>query len=329
MSRHTGPVEQASLTTKPEQRQREAYLALARLDWDYAPRFLEIARKYPGVPRRDRCPGLARGQRVHAARVASGRRHPHPRPPGERRDDPDLSPIGDQAQPRPRRPPNGSSAPPRRRPRRPMRARPGLPEAGGPPQDLADAIRKMRGPEPEPFFKSMELARSGGRGPTRREDEDPDALTREAMQFYDRVVEHYADFRQARQPGRTGRSVAVPPPRPGRREARTGGGRAGRGRQAPEAERPSRQGRRADILGPSAGLPRCVPALSGPDRADEGPAVRDPERQPRREQADAEGCDRLGRDHLAMLVGRGNGGPTAIGGTWASSRRSTSSTPTG
>jgi peroxiredoxin len=57
----------------------------------------------------------------------------------------------------------------------------------------ADALRKMRSPEPEPFVMLEELARAGGCAPVKRPDEDPDALTREAVQFYERVVERYAD----------------------------------------------------------------------------------------------------------------------------------------
>jgi peroxiredoxin len=44
----------------------------------------------------------------------------------------------------------------------------------------------------------MDLARSGGREPIKRNEEDPYALTREAVQFYDRVVEKYPDFEGTR-----------------------------------------------------------------------------------------------------------------------------------
>jgi thiol-disulfide isomerase/thioredoxin len=38
------------------------------------------------------------------------------------------------------------------------------------------------------------LARSGGREPVKRSDEDPDAVCKEAERFFDRVVEQYADI---------------------------------------------------------------------------------------------------------------------------------------
>ncbi len=41
-------------------------------------------------------------------------------------------------------------------------------------------------------MKVEELARSGGREPVIRSDEDPDALSKEAERFFDRVVEQYA-----------------------------------------------------------------------------------------------------------------------------------------
>jgi hypothetical protein len=52
----------------------------------------------------------------------------------------------------------------------------------------------MRGPEPDPFIKLDELARSGGRELVKRTFEDPDASTQEAIQFYDRVVARYSDI---------------------------------------------------------------------------------------------------------------------------------------
>ena len=51
----------------------------------------------------------------------------------------------------------------------------------------------LRGPDPDPFYKFEELARSGGREPVKRTEEDPDALSKEAERFFDRVVEKYAN----------------------------------------------------------------------------------------------------------------------------------------
>ncbi len=64
----------------------------------------------------------------------------------------------------------------------------------------ANTVRNLHGPEPEPFLRLSELARSGGREPVQRPDEDPDALSREAERFYDLVVQRYADI-----PGRNGK----------------------------------------------------------------------------------------------------------------------------
>src|SRR5262249_29378978 len=65
---------------------------------------------------------------------------------------------------------------------------------------LADAVRNLRGPEPEPFLRLSALARAGGREPVKPPDEDPDALTSEAERFYELVVRRYADI-----PGRSGK----------------------------------------------------------------------------------------------------------------------------
>lgn len=58
----------------------------------------------------------------------------------------------------------------------------------------------MQGPEPDPFMKLEEIARSGGREVPEASHDDPDALTKEAELFYDRVVELHADV-----PGRHGK----------------------------------------------------------------------------------------------------------------------------
>ena len=126
--------EKAFLEAKPDQGQREAYLALARLDWDYAPRFLEIARKYP----RDPVAIDALGWLVANAS--------HP-PESQQAADilirdhlasdemiPIYRQLAHHAEPRPVV--GGRTAPPRRRGEGPdgRGARPGLPEARGPPQ---------------------------------------------------------------------------------------------------------------------------------------------------------------------------------------------------
>ena len=61
-------------------------------------------------------------------------------------------------------------------------------------RNRAYSLRKLRGPEPDPFLRLEELARSGGRGPVKRSDEDPDSLNREAEQYFNRVVKQYADI---------------------------------------------------------------------------------------------------------------------------------------
>ncbi len=187
-------LEKASLEAKGEQRQRETYLALARLDWKNAPRFLEIARKNPRDPvaidalgwlvANDFTPPesqqaadilirdhLASEKMIPIYRRLAITLNPAPSSAAERllRAAAEKAPTADA---------RGLAC---------LRLADLL-------KYRADAIRTMRGPEPEPFFKLMELARSGGSGPIKPSDDDPDALTREAIQFYDRVVEKYPDF---------------------------------------------------------------------------------------------------------------------------------------
>jgi peroxiredoxin len=191
--------ERAYLAAKAEPERREAYLALGRLDWTYAPRFLEIGRKYPRDPAAIDALGWL---------VASNFTPPESEQAADLliRDhlaDDGLMAIYNQLvatlNPAP-----GSAA------ERLLRA-----AAEKAPTDAArglaclkladllryqaDAVRQARGPEPDPFLKLDALARSGGREPVDRAEEDPVALSREAERFYDRVVERYAGI-----PGKSG-----------------------------------------------------------------------------------------------------------------------------
>ena len=184
----------ACLDAKTEPKHRETYLALARLDWDYAPRFLELARRYPDDPvaidalgwlvaNEFDPPGsleaadilirdhLASEEMMAIYRQLVKTLDPAPGSAAERL----LRAAVDKA---------------------PTSAARGL--ACLKLADLllyrASAARKRRGPEPEPFLQLSDLARSGGQEPVQRLDLDPDALAREAERFYDLVVQRYADI---------------------------------------------------------------------------------------------------------------------------------------
>jgi RNA polymerase sigma factor (sigma-70 family) len=186
--------EKAFLDAKTEPKQRETYLAMARLDWDYAPRFLELARRYPDGPIAIDAlawlvasefdpPGshqaadilirdhLASDKMIAIYRRLAIRLDPIPASAGERL----LRAAAEKS--------------------RTAEAR------GLACLKLADLLRYrarrvriLRGPEPDPFLRLSELARSGGREPVNPLDEDPEALDREAERFYDIVIQRYADI---------------------------------------------------------------------------------------------------------------------------------------
>jgi RNA polymerase sigma factor (sigma-70 family) len=192
--------EKAVLDAKTESKRRETYLALARLDWDYAPRFMELARQYPDDPVAIDAlawlvanvfepPGsqqaadilihdhLASDKMIAIYRQLAMTLDPAPASAGER-----LLRAAVQTSP--------------------TAAARGL--ACLKLADLlryrANTVRNLRGPEPEPLLRLSALARGGGREPVKRPDEDPDALTREAERFYDLVVQRYSDI-----PGQDGK----------------------------------------------------------------------------------------------------------------------------
>ena len=299
-------LEKASLEAKGEQRQRETYLALARLDWKYAPRFLEIARKNPKDPVAIDALGwlvtndfnppesqqaadilirdhLASERMIPIYRRLAITLNPAPSSAAERllRAAAEKAPTADA---------RGLAC---------LRLADLL-------KYRAEAIRTMRGPEPEPFFKLMELARSGGRQPIEQTDEDhPDALTREAVQFYDRVVQQYPDFegKRGRLAERAAQSLFL------LRDLAVG-------KPAPEVDGPDVDGKPlklSDHRGKVVVLTFSVD-LPGPCR-EAYPHYRALiERMKGRPFAilsvnlddnkqTLKNCDRFGRDHLAMLVG--------------------------
>jgi RNA polymerase sigma factor (sigma-70 family) len=184
-------LERAWLDAKAEPAQRDTYLALGLLDWTYAPRFLALARKYPGDPVAIDALGwlvssnftppeseqaadilihdhLASAKMIAIYRQLALTLNPAPGSAAERL----LRAAADKA------------APADARAIACLKLADRL-------QYRADAIRTMRGPEPEPFMRLEVLARAGGREPVQRSDEDPDALCKEATDLYDRVVERY------------------------------------------------------------------------------------------------------------------------------------------
>ncbi len=186
--------DKASHEAKTEQEARAAFLGLGRLDWSYAPRFLALVRKYPGEPIAiDALGGL----------VASRFTPPEADEAAEIliRDHlnsdkmiaiyhqlmPSLSPAPSSAAERLLRAAADNGPTPKARGLACLKLAEML-------RNRAYSLRNLRGPEPDPFLKLEELARSGGREPVKRSDEDPDALSKEAERFYDRVVKQYADI---------------------------------------------------------------------------------------------------------------------------------------
>ncbi len=195
-----GTREGALLRAKTEEERRDAFLALGQLEWSFAPRFLQIALRYP----RDDVAIDALGWLVASnftppeAQTAADiliRDHLA----GERM----TSVLGQLAitlHPAP-------SSAAERLLRAAAEEAPTAEARGLACLKLADllryrarTVREMRGPQPDPFLKLEELARSGGREPVHRTDEDPDAMTREAERYYELVVERYAEI-----PGRGGK----------------------------------------------------------------------------------------------------------------------------
>jgi RNA polymerase sigma factor (sigma-70 family) len=179
---------------KSEQDQRAAYLALGRLDWSYAPRFLALARKYPGDPVAiDALGGLVASQFTppEANEAAEILIRDHLKSDK-------LIPIYHQLVTTLYPAPSSAAE---RLLRTAAEHGPTPAARGLACLKLAEllsyrsrALLKQRGPEPDPFMKLEDLARSGGREPVKRSDEDPDALSQEAEQFYDRVVKEYVDI---------------------------------------------------------------------------------------------------------------------------------------
>ncbi len=187
--------DKAILEAKTEEEQRAAILALGRLEWSYAPRFLALARKYPADPVAiDALGGLVASQFTppEAEQAAEILIRDH-------LESDKLIAIYHQLVTSLFPAPSSAAE-------RLLRAA----AEKGPTPDAralaclklaellkyrADALRMLRGPDPDPFYKFEELARSGGREPVKRIDEDPDALTKDAEQFFDRVVERYADVK--------------------------------------------------------------------------------------------------------------------------------------
>lgn len=190
--------ERAVLEATTESGRREAYLALARLDWEFAPRFLAIARKDPGDPvaidalgwlvSNDFTPPesqtaadilirdhLSSDRMISVYRQIAATMNPAPGSAAERllRAAVDKAPT-DEAR--------GLACLKLARLLR----------------DRAEAIRIKRGPEPVPLMELEDLARTGGRGPVRLPADDPEAMTREAEQFYERVVERYSRIDEGR-----------------------------------------------------------------------------------------------------------------------------------
>jgi hypothetical protein len=187
--------EKAILEAKTNEEQRAAILALGGLEWSYARRFLALARKYPADPVAiDALGGLVANQFTppEAEQAAAILIRDHLASDK-------LIPIYHQLVTTLFPAPSSAAE-------RLLRA---AAEKGPTPDTRglaslklaellkyrADAIRMLRGLEPDPFYTFEELARSGGREPVKRTDEDPDTLTKQAEQFFDRVVQRYADVR--------------------------------------------------------------------------------------------------------------------------------------
>ena len=186
-----GPARKPLLEAKTEQKRRAAFLALGRMEWSYASRFLALARKYPGEPVAiDALGGLVANRFTppEAEQAAEILVRDHIK------SDKLIALYGQLGR---------SSSPWSTTAERLFRAA----AENGPTPDArgqaclslgyllvnrAGELRKLRGPDPDPLMKVEELARSGGREPVKRSDEDPDALSKEAERFFDRVVEQYA-----------------------------------------------------------------------------------------------------------------------------------------
>ena len=141
-------------------------------------------------------------------------------------------------------------------------------------QNRAADLRKLRGRDPDPLMKLEELARSGGIEPAKRSDEEPDNLSKEAELFFDRVVQHYSVIKGKRAARRKGGQGTVQAPRAGRGKTGPGDRRNGRRRQAVPAERLSRQGRGRRLLRQLVRpLPGHVPARARARRAHQRQAL--------------------------------------------------------
>ncbi len=193
------------LDAKTPSRQRETYLAVTRLDRDYAPRFLELARRHPDDP-------VALD--ALAWLVASPYDPPESHQAAEIliRDHLASDRMIDIYRQLAIRLDPGRATAAERLLRAAAEKSPTAEARGLATLKLADllryrarAVRDLRGPEPDPWLQLSELARSDGREPASRPAEDPDALEREAVQFYDIVVQRYAEI-----PGPSGSKLGEP-----------------------------------------------------------------------------------------------------------------------
>ena len=186
--------DRALMAATTEGAQRAAFLEIGRLEWSYAGRFLEIARKYPQDPVAiDAMAGLvaARFTPPEAEQAAEILIRDHLKSDK-------LLPVYRQLA--------TSLAAWSKAAERLLRAAadngPTLEDRGQASLSLglllknrADNLRTLRGPEPDPFMKLEAVARSGGHEPVKPTDEEPDALDKEAALFLDRVVGHYSDVK--------------------------------------------------------------------------------------------------------------------------------------
>jgi RNA polymerase sigma factor (sigma-70 family) len=184
--------DQALFKGQTDDDRRKAFVESGRLDWSYAPRFLEIARKYPGDPAVaiDALAALVTGrftppEAEQAADILIRDHLKHDR----------MIPVYREL--------GVSLAAWSKAGERLLRA---AAENGPTPDARGQAclslakmllhrawfIRTLLGPAPDPLMQLEEVARAGGHEPAKRSYEDPEALSKEAAAFFDRVVKNYA-----------------------------------------------------------------------------------------------------------------------------------------
>jgi RNA polymerase sigma factor (sigma-70 family) len=170
---------------------------------------------------------------------------------------------------------------------------------------LHDRAREAR------FVQRRPAAKDEPPGLKRLRAVDPVKLEAEAEKFYERVLAEFADSlpfapqRAARQV-RPRRPRRDPPAR--RRQDGAGDRRQGPRRQAHEAVRPPRQGRRAGLLGEVVrAMPADDPAREGAGEAPGGQALRPAGRQRRRRPGRPAEVAGEGAAAVALVVGRRQG----------------------